>query len=89
LIVRIRETIFRLIRRLPAVQRKITEAKEATLKSVCDEIARSVEGHEFTRKLPEKGLSQVENHIKPSLFLLVFCFVQGRTFTKIRKLSKF
>ena len=51
--------IFRLARRLPMVQRKIVEAQEATLKSICEDLAKSVAGHEFTRILPEKGLSKV------------------------------
>ncbi len=46
-------------RRLPIVQRKIAEAREATLKSVCDDMAKSIAGHEFIKTLPEKGLSQV------------------------------
>lgn len=60
LVVRIRETLFRLVRRLPAVQRKIATARRDTLKSVCGDIARSVKGHEFTKTLPERGLSKVE-----------------------------
>ncbi len=47
-------------RRLPIVQRKITEARDATLKSVCDDIAKSIAGHEFTKILPNEGLSKVE-----------------------------
>jgi hypothetical protein len=30
------------------------------LKSVCDDLAKSVAGHEFTKILPEKGLSKVK-----------------------------
>jgi hypothetical protein len=51
--------VFRLARRLPVVQRKIAQAREDTLKSVCEDIAKSVAGHQFTRILPEKGLSKV------------------------------
>jgi len=47
-------------RRLPIVQRKIAEARDATLKSALDDIAKSVAGHEFTKILPNKGLSKVE-----------------------------
>lgn len=56
---RIRELIFRLARQLPFVQRKIAEARTATLKSVCDDMAKSIAGHEFIKVLPEKGLSKV------------------------------
>ncbi|CAF3291306.1 unnamed protein product [Rotaria sp. Silwood2] len=47
-------------RRLPNVKRKIAEARESTLKTVCNDLAKSVAGHEFTKVLPEKGLSQEE-----------------------------
>lgn len=46
-------------RRLPAVQRKIAEARQSTLTSVCNDMAKSVAGHEFIKSLPEKGLSRV------------------------------
>ncbi|CAF1117488.1 unnamed protein product [Rotaria sp. Silwood1] len=57
---RIREIIFRMARQLPAVKRKIAEAREATLKTVFNDIAKSVAGHEFTKVLPDHGLSQEE-----------------------------
>lgn len=52
--------IFRLARRLPVVQRKIAEARKATLETVTKDIAKSIAGHEFTRTLPEQGLSRVK-----------------------------
>ena len=71
--VRIRETIFRVARRLPVVQRKIAKAREDTLTSVCNDIAKSVAGHEFTKALPEKGLSQVKfSFIKYLTYFILF-----------------
>jgi len=57
---RIKQTIFRLARRIPAVQRKIAKESERTVKSACREIAKSVEGHRFTQSLPENGLSKTQ-----------------------------
>ncbi|CAF1193940.1 unnamed protein product [Adineta steineri] len=57
---RIQETIFRLVRRLPSVQRQIAKAREETLTSICNDIAKSVAGHTFSLALPEKGLSKDE-----------------------------
>jgi hypothetical protein len=51
-------------RRLPVVQRKIAKAREDTLTSVCNDIAKSVAGHEFAKALPEKGLSKVKNFLQ-------------------------
>ena len=59
LVVRIRNLIFRLARRVPAIKRKIAQVRESTLKSVCEDIAKSVAGHEFTKILPGTGLSKV------------------------------
>lgn len=72
--IRIRETIFRLARRLPVVQRKIAEARESTLKSVCNNIAKSVAGHEFIKILPEQGFSQV----KLCFYCKYYFFILGR-----------
>jgi len=58
---------------LPFVQRKIAETRDATLKSVCDDIAKSVAGHEFTKTLPNKGLSKVE-YLLFRIFSLFFSF---------------
>ena len=41
------------------VKRKIAQTKESTLKSVFEDIAKSVAGHEFVKSLPEKGLAKV------------------------------
>lgn len=60
---RIKQTIFRLARRIPAVQRKIAKESERTVKSACREIAKSVQGHRFTQSLPENGLSKVKNKL--------------------------
>jgi hypothetical protein len=59
ILIRIREMVFRLARRLPMVQRKIAEARENTLKAACEDIAKSIAGHKFTLTLPEQGLSKV------------------------------
>lgn len=57
---RIRQMIFRIVRRLPFVQRKINEARSSTLKTVCHDMAKSIAGHEFIKVLPQKGLSKVK-----------------------------
>ena len=59
ILVRIREFVFRFARRLPMVKRKIAEARKSTLKAACEDIAKSVAGHKFTRTLPDQGLSKV------------------------------
>ncbi|CAF3222300.1 unnamed protein product [Rotaria sp. Silwood2] len=60
---RIQKIIFGMARRLPNVKRKIAEARESTLKTVCNDLAKSVAGHEFTKVLPEKGLSQCQVYL--------------------------
>ncbi|CAF2799877.1 unnamed protein product [Rotaria sp. Silwood2] len=57
---RIKQTIFRLARHLPIVQREIAKARNDTLKSVYADMAKSIQGHEFAKALPEKGLSKDE-----------------------------
>jgi len=49
-----------LARRLPVVQRQIAQARDDTLRSVYDNMAKSVRGHQFAKALPEKGLSKVK-----------------------------
>ena len=56
-----KQLIFRLARRIPAVQRKIAETSENTVKSACAEIAKSIQGHEFTQSLPLHGLRPVKD----------------------------
>jgi hypothetical protein len=56
---RIKQTIFRLARRIPAVQRQIAQARTDTLTSVYGNMEKSVRGHQFAKALPEKGLSKV------------------------------
>ncbi|CAF0955507.1 unnamed protein product [Adineta ricciae] len=58
LVIRLRETVFRLARRLPVVQRQIAKAREDTLTSVCNDIATSIAGHKFIQSLPTQGLSK-------------------------------
>ena len=57
---RIKQAIFRLARRIPAVQRQITKARDDTLRSVYHSMAKSIQGHQFAKALPKKGLSKVE-----------------------------
>ena len=52
--------VFRMARRIPMVKRKITEARESTLKSVRYELVKSISGHKFSTALPERGLFQVK-----------------------------
>ena len=56
---RLKHAVFRLVRRIPYVQREIVRTRDKTVKSVCEEIAKSVQGHEFAQALPENGLSKV------------------------------
>jgi hypothetical protein len=56
---RVKQTIFRLARYVPAIQRQIAQAREDTINSVCANMAKSVKGHQFAKALPEKGLSKV------------------------------
>ncbi|CAF0916017.1 unnamed protein product [Rotaria sp. Silwood1] len=57
---RIKQTIFRLVRYIPYVKREIAKARDDTLKSVYADMAKSIHGHEFSKALPEKGLSKDE-----------------------------
>jgi len=57
---RIKQTIFRWARYLPMVQREIAKARNDTLKSVYADMAKSVQGHQFAKALPEKGLPKDE-----------------------------
>ena len=56
---RIKQTVFRLARYIPAIQRQIAKARDDTLRSVYGNMEKSVRGHEFAKALPEKGLSKV------------------------------
>lgn len=47
-------------RRLPLVQREIAKARDDTLKSVYADMAKSIQGHEFAKALPEKGIPKVK-----------------------------
>lgn len=56
---RFKQTIFRLARYIPYVQREIAKAKDDTMKSIYTDMAKSIQGHQFARALPERGLSKV------------------------------
>ncbi|CAF1236111.1 unnamed protein product, partial [Didymodactylos carnosus] len=56
--VRLLQTIFRLLRRIPVIQRKIAQTKTNTLTSVYSDLAKSIHGHNFSTALPPKGLSE-------------------------------
>ena len=45
-------------RRLPIVQRQIAKARDDTLRSVYDDMAKSIQGHKFAKALPDQGLSK-------------------------------
>ncbi len=40
-------------------------------KAVCNDIAKTVAGHEFIKALPEKGLSKVEFRLFQSFFVVL------------------
>lgn len=58
-----KETVFRLARYVPYVQREIAKAHDETMRSVYAGIAKSIGEHTFARALPEKGLSKVSRSI--------------------------
>jgi len=60
ILTRIKQAIFHLARRLPVVQRQIAKARDDALRSVHDDMAKSIKGHTFAKTLPEKGLSKVK-----------------------------
>jgi hypothetical protein len=66
-----------LARRLPVVQRQIAQARDDTLRSVYDNMAKSVRGHQFAKALPEKGLSKVKLLIYRYNLFLLFSNVLG------------
>lgn len=68
ILIRVRNLIFRLARRLPVVQRKIAEARESTLTSVCNDMAKSIAGHKFIKSLPIQGFSQVKFSFLPKKY---------------------
>ncbi|CAF3720647.1 unnamed protein product [Rotaria socialis] len=90
LFARIRQTLFTTDRRLPFVQRKINEARAATLKSVCDDMAKSIAGHEFTTVLPQQGLSQEKliQKLEEYRKLEKFSFQSGKISGCVYKLAK-
>ncbi|CAM2725398.1 unnamed protein product [Rotaria socialis] len=90
LFARIRQTLFTTARRLPFVQRKINEARAATLKSVCDDMAKSIAGHEFTTVLPQQGLSQEKliQKLEEYRKLEKFSFQSGKISGCVYKLAK-
>lgn len=57
---RVKQTVFRLARYVPSIQRQIKQAQEDTLRSVYEEMSESVHGHRFSRTLPDTGLSKVK-----------------------------
>ena len=58
------------------VQREIAKARNDTLKSVYADMAKSVQGHQFAKALPEKGLSKV-NYFLINFSLIVFFYLLG------------
>lgn len=58
-----KQTIFRLARHVPYVQREIAKARDDTLRSIYADMTKSVRGHTFARSLPEKGLSKVRRSV--------------------------
>ncbi|CAF5122599.1 unnamed protein product, partial [Rotaria magnacalcarata] len=57
---RVKQTIFRLARHLPIVQREIAKARNNTLKSIYADMEKSIEGHQFAQALPERSISKDE-----------------------------
>lgn len=53
-----------MVRYIPYVRRKITEARNDTINSVNSGMAKSVKGHKFINTLPEKGFSKVRHFFK-------------------------
>jgi hypothetical protein len=86
MVTRIKQSIFRLARRLPFVQRQIAQARHDTLSSVYADMTKSVQGHLFTKSLPEHGLSKVRSL---STMININKYVQDELMTKLKNYRDF